>query len=80
MIEFLKEKLLGERRYFIKRIDRNGQILFVKTRFLQEKIMDLNEIIETPSLLQYFEKSEQKKLSVLAKHRKLIWWRLIDAR
>lgn len=80
MIEFLKEKLLGERRYFIKRIDRNGQILFVKTRFLQEKIMDLNEIIETPSLLQYFEKSEQKQLSVLAKHRKFIWWRLIDAR
>ena len=72
MIEFLKEKLLGKRRYFIKRIDRNGQIMFIKTRFWQEKVMDLNDIVMTPRLLRHFEKTEQKKLSVLAKHRKFV--------
>lgn len=70
MIRFLKEKLLGRRLYLIKRIDRNGQILFVRAWLWREELLDVEHIVSSPDLLRCFDRAEQKKLIVLARYRK----------
>ena len=66
MLNWFREKLFGKSSLMIKKLGRNGEVLVLKVRKISQESMSLKEIVSNQTMIERFDRDEQKWLLVLA--------------